>query len=107
MPPRRIRKQRLTAKDHFHETESLRRPAAGAGLNVYWRGPYLNEPPLTEPWVPEELCKLDNVMLAPHNAGATWDVRGRKAASVGQGMVALMRGERPVTLMNPEIYASA
>ena len=74
---------------------------AGAGLDVYW-----NEPPLThDPFVPEELCKLDNVILAPHNGGATWDVRGRKAKSVAQGLVQLMRGERPAGLLNPEIYA--
>ncbi len=73
---------------------------AGAGLDVYW-----NEPPVTQdPSVPEELCKLDNVILAPHNGGATWDVRGRKAMSVAQGMVAMMRGERPAALLNPEIY---
>jgi glyoxylate reductase len=75
---------------------------AGAGLDVYW-----NEPPVTQdPSVPEELCRLDNVILAPHNGGATWDVRGRKAASVAQGMVAMMRGERPAALLNPEIYTS-
>jgi len=75
---------------------------AGAGLDVYW-----NEPPVTQdPSVPDELCQLDNVILAPHNGGATWDVRGRKAASVAQGMVAMMRGERPLALLNPEIYAS-
>ena len=74
---------------------------AGAALDVYW-----NEPPVTQdPSVPDELCKLDNVILAPHNGGATWDVRGRKATSVAQGMVALMRGERPTALLNPEIYA--
>jgi glyoxylate reductase len=74
---------------------------AGAALDVYW-----NEPPVTQdPWVPDELCQLDNVILAPHNGGATWDVRGRKAASVAQGMVAMMRGERPPALLNPEIYA--
>jgi lactate dehydrogenase-like 2-hydroxyacid dehydrogenase len=74
---------------------------AGAALDVYW-----NEPPVTQdPSVPEELCRLENVILAPHNGGATWDVRGRKAASVAQGMVAMMRGERPAALLNPEIYA--
>jgi phosphoglycerate dehydrogenase-like enzyme len=73
---------------------------AGAALDVYW-----NEPPVTQdPSVPEELCKLDNVILAPHNGGATWDVRGRKAASVAQGMVTMMRGGRPAALLNPEIY---
>lgn len=76
---------------------------AGAGLDVYW-----NEPPLTQdPFVPEELRKLDNVILAPHNGGATWDVRGRKAKSVAQGLVQLMRGERPAALLNPEIYAKS
>jgi glyoxylate reductase len=75
---------------------------AGAGLDVYW-----NEPPVSQdPAVPDELCKLDNVILTPHNGGATWEVRGRKAASVAQGMVAMMRGERPAALLNPEIYAS-
>jgi glyoxylate reductase len=74
---------------------------AGAALDVYW-----NEPPVTQdPSVPDELCRLDNVILAPHNGGATWDVRGRKAASVAQGMVAMMQGERPAALLNPEIYA--
>jgi glyoxylate reductase len=78
------------------------RRIAGAGLDVYW-----NEPPVTQdPQVPEELCKLDNVVLAPHNGGATWDVRGRKAMSVAQGMVAMMRGERPAALLNPQIYKS-
>jgi phosphoglycerate dehydrogenase-like enzyme len=80
---------------------------AGAGLDVYWNEPYWNEPSVEgEPWVPEELCKLDNVILAPHNGNATWDIRGRKTASIAQGMVAMMRGERPAALLNPEIYAS-
>ena len=35
------------------------------------------------------------------------DVRGRKATSVAQGMVAMMWGERPAALLNPEIYARA
>jgi glyoxylate reductase len=76
---------------------------AGAALDVYW-----NEPPLTQdPRVPEELCKLDNVILAPHNGNAIWDVRGPKCAAVAEGMVVMMRGERPARLMNPEIYANA
>ncbi len=76
---------------------------AGAALDVYW-----NEPPVTQdPFVPEELCKLDNVILAPHNGGATWDVRGRKAMSVARGMVQMMRGERPPSLLNPQIFAES
>ncbi len=81
---------------------------AGAALDVYWNEPYMNDPPgMHASWVPEELRKLDNVILAPHNGNATWDTRGPKCVAVAKGMVAMMRGERPATLMNPEIYASA
>jgi len=41
----------------------------------------------------------------PHNGNATWDVRGRRTASIARNMVAMMRGERPATILNPEIYA--
>lgn len=73
---------------------------AGAGLDVFWHEP----PESPDPFVPEELCRLDNVVLAPHNGGATWDVRGRKAKSVAEGLVQMMKGERPAALINPEIY---
>jgi glyoxylate reductase len=81
---------------------------AGAALDVYWNEPYWNEPSVAQdPWVPEDLCRLDNVVLAPHNGDATWDFRGRKTVSIAQNMVAMMRGERPAKLLNPEIYANA
>jgi glyoxylate reductase len=81
---------------------------AGAALDVYWNEPYIDDPQVsTEPWVPDELLKLDNVILAPHNGNATWDNRGAKCAAVAKGMVQMMRGVRPATLMNPEIYGNA
>jgi phosphoglycerate dehydrogenase-like enzyme len=58
---------------------------AGAALDVYWNEPYRNEPSVAgEPWVPEALCKLDNVILAPHNGNATWNVSGRRTAAVAR-----------------------
>jgi hypothetical protein len=58
---------------------------AGAALDVFWNESYWNEPWASEaPWVSEELCSLDNVILSPHNGGATWEVRGRKAAVVAR-----------------------
>ena len=81
------------------------RRIAGAALDVYWNEPYPDEPEASpDPWVPEALCKLDNVILAPHNGDATWDFRARKATSVAQGMAAMMRGDRPALLLNPEVY---
>lgn len=73
---------------------------AGAGLDVYATEP----PECWEVTVPEELCKMDNVILLPHNGGATWDTRGILLNTVAEGIVALIRGERPATLMNPEVF---
>ena len=55
--------------------------------------------------MPEGLRKLDNVILAPHNGGATWDVRGSRLSSVARGIVALIKGKRLAVLMKPEVYA--
>ena len=74
---------------------------AGAALDVYW-----NEPPVTyDPHVPAELRHLDNVILNPHNGGATWEVRGARAASVARGIVTMLNGGRAPGLLNPEIYS--
>jgi glyoxylate reductase len=73
---------------------------AGAALDVYW-----SEPPEThDPHVPDELRRLENVILAPHNGGATWAVRGRRMASVARNVVKVMNGQRPSGLLNPQIY---
>jgi lactate dehydrogenase-like 2-hydroxyacid dehydrogenase len=75
---------------------------SGAALDVYW-----NEPPVTyDPYVPAELCKLDNVILNPHNGGATGEVRGARAASVARAIVTMLKGGRASGLLNPEIYAT-
>lgn len=57
---------------------------AGAGLDVFW-----NEPPVVhDAYIPEALRKLDNVVLVPHNGGATWDSRGRQTLAVANAIVA-------------------
>ena len=73
---------------------------AGAGIETF-----ASEPP--EKWeveVPEELCQMENVILTPHNGGATWDTRGFMLNAVAEGIVALINGERPAALMNPEVF---
>ncbi|MCW2522019.1 MAG: hypothetical protein JWO63_354 [Frankiales bacterium] len=55
---------------------------AGAGLDVFW-----NEPPLVfDAYIPEALRKMDNVVLTPHNGGATWDSRGAQTLSVANAI---------------------
>jgi phosphoglycerate dehydrogenase-like enzyme len=74
---------------------------AGAALDVYW-----SEPPEThDPHVPQALLKLDNVILAPHNGGATWAVRGTRMASVARGVVKMINGERAPGILNPQVLA--
>jgi phosphoglycerate dehydrogenase-like enzyme len=56
---------------------------AGAGLDVYW-----SEPPVThDPFVPVALRKMDNVVLTPHNGGATWDSRTRQMTGLAEALV--------------------
>jgi glyoxylate reductase len=57
---------------------------AGAGLDVFW-----SEPPVTrDPLIPAALRELDNVVLTPHNGGATWDSRTRQMTGIAQALVA-------------------
>jgi glyoxylate reductase len=96
-----------TARGRIVDEEALiaalqKKQIAGAALDVYW-----HEPPVShDPFVPEALRQLDNVILAPHNGGATWDVRGSRMASVARGLVEHIQGHRPRGLLNPEVYAT-
>jgi glyoxylate reductase len=75
---------------------------AGAGLDVYW-----TEPPVGEPSPPEELFKMDNVILTPHIGSATHESRGRMAMMAVENAVALIKGERPRNLLNPAALEGA
>lgn len=56
---------------------------AGAGLDVFW-----NEPPLVhDPYIPLALRKLDNVVMTPHNGGATYDSRGAQTLAIANAIV--------------------
>ncbi len=64
--------------------EALQRKViAGAGLEVFW-----DEPPVVhDAYIPEALRKMDNVVLTPHNGGATWDSRGRQTLAIANAIV--------------------
>jgi glyoxylate reductase len=83
---------------------------AGAALDVFWNQPPPPGPPIPEKDmfdIDERLYGLDSIILSPHIGGSTRDIRGRRALSVALGMVQMIRGGRPPTLRNPEIYAAA
>jgi len=68
---------------------------AGAGLDVYE-----NEPALAP-----GLAELPNVVLLPHLGSATHGTRTRMATLAATNIVAMLRGERPPNIVNPEVLS--
>jgi phosphoglycerate dehydrogenase-like enzyme len=68
-------------------TEALKtRRIAGAALDVFEEEPV----PLTHP-----LLKLDNLVVTPHIASATWETRRRMAERCAESVRAFLEGRRP------------
>jgi glyoxylate reductase len=67
---------------------------AGAGLDVYE-----NEPALTP-----GLAELDNVVLLPHIGSGTESARTDMSLMAARNMLAMLKGRKPETCLNPEIY---
>ena len=67
---------------------------AGAALDVFEQ----------EPKIHPKLLKLPNVLLAPHIASASVETRTRMAVLAAENVVAVLSGQRPPNLVNPEVY---
>lgn len=70
----------------------------GAGLDVWQHEP----PPHDAP-----LLALPNVVATFHTAGVTHEARRNVARSSAQQLLAMLRGERPPQLINPEAWPKA
>ena len=70
------------------------RQIAGAGLDVYE----------FEPRMAEGLAELDNAVITPHIGSATTSSRTGMALLAARNLLAMLRGERPESCLNPEIY---
>lgn len=70
---------------------------AGAGLDVYE----------FEPKVSPELVAMDNVVLLPHIASASYATRGKMAEIAARNLIAFFAGETPPTALNPEVLSKA
>jgi glyoxylate reductase len=69
---------------------------AGAALDVFER----------EPVIPDGL-RRDNVVLAPHLGSASVETRTRMAMIAVENAVAFFAGQRPPTILNPEVLRQA
>ncbi len=67
---------------------------AGAGLDVFE----------DEPELAPGLAELDNVVLAPHIASATIETRSKMATMAAEGCLSVLKGEKPVNLVNEEVW---
>jgi len=66
----------------------------GAGLDVYENEPELHK----------DLKTLDNVILQPHSASATFKARSDMAIIAAKNMIAGLKGKIPPNCINPEIF---
>ena len=88
-----------TARAQLHDTDALVAALTdgrlvGAGLDHFVGESLAPDHPLTA---------LDNVVLAPHIGGATWDTEARQATMVADDLSTLFGGGRPARIVNPEV----
>lgn len=69
---------------------------AGAGLDVFEE----------EPKVHPELLSMENVVVVPHIGSATFATREKMSLAAVNNILAVLRGEIPPHILNPEIYSS-
>ncbi|MGH2376548.1 MAG: phosphoglycerate dehydrogenase [bacterium] len=67
---------------------------AGAGLDVFH----------DEPLLDFSLVELHNVVATPHVAAHTIETQARVECAAAEAIVAVLRGERPPHVVNPEVY---
>ena len=51
------------------------------------------------------IVAMTNVVLTPHIGGATYDTETNHTTLMATGLAALLRGERPANLANPEVLS--
>ena len=73
----------------------LHRRIRGAALDVFDKQPLAIDHPL---------MALDNVVLTPHQAGLTVEAVERMSEAAAQETVRLLKGEKPLNLVNPEVW---
>jgi D-3-phosphoglycerate dehydrogenase len=87
------------ARAALHDTDALVAALqsghlAGAGLDHFEGERLAADHPLTA---------MANVVLTPHIGGASYNTEANHARMMGEGVAAVLRGERPAHCINPEV----
>lgn len=67
---------------------------AGAGLDVFENEPNVNP----------ELLEMENVILTPHIASATWEARNKMGAQAVGAILNTLSGKKPDNIVNEEVW---
>lgn len=67
---------------------------AGAAIDVFDNEPYVNP----------ELIAMENVILTPHIASATWEARNKMGEQAVDAILKVLNGEKPENLVNEEVW---
>ena len=57
-----------------------------------------------EPEIEPELFEMENVVLAPHIASASHETRLKMCMMAADNLLAVLKGQRPPNLVNPEVW---
>lgn len=78
-----------------HMADALRTgQLAGAAIDVFDNEPYVNP----------ELIAMENVILTPHIASATWEARNKMGEQAVGAILKVLNGEKPDTLVNEDVW---
>ncbi len=91
-----------TARAQLHDAGALVEALRGGKVAAAGLDHFVGE------WLPTDhpLVGMPNVVLTPHIGGATWNTEARQAQMVADDLQALLAGDRPAHIVNPEVLAS-
>lgn len=88
-----------TARAALHDMDALAAALGSGHLGGAGLDHFLGEMLPTD----HPLCSMTNVVLTPHIGGATYDTEVNHSKLIADDLARLLRGERPVNIVNPEV----
>jgi D-3-phosphoglycerate dehydrogenase / 2-oxoglutarate reductase len=88
-----------TARAALHDLDALTEALASGHLGAAGLDHFEGESLPTD----HPLVGMANVVLTPHIGGATYDTEANHSKLIGDDVARLLRGERPVHCVNPEV----
>lgn len=88
-----------SARAGLHDLDALTKALQSGHLSAAGLDHFEGEALATD----HPLVSLPNVVLTPHIGGATYDTEANHTTLMAEGLAALLRGEMPANLANPEV----